>query len=70
MRSCASRLALESRFYISVDESRETQNASGIVPQDASEFACHGTQQGLAVFPVNTLDPPHDLEFVRRCIYG
>jgi hypothetical protein len=22
------------------------------------------------VFPVNTLDPPHDLEFVRRCIYG
>jgi hypothetical protein len=58
-------------LILSVDESRETQNASGISGRRiASEFACHGTQQGLAVFPVNTLDPPHDLEFVRRCIYG
>src|SRR6266403_1906789 len=42
-------------LILSVDESRETQNASGIGGRRiASEFACHGTQQGLAVFPVNT----------------
>src|SRR5438309_1818785 len=48
-------------FIFSVDESREPQNASGFGGRRiASEFACHGTQQGFAVSPVNTLDRQSD----------